>query len=165
MTVSLMRPKPGTAAEDPGTQTSSRAAGRAGRARVTASASIIFAAAADPTVSRHPGPAAGAPEAPGARGAGDGARVIAAVRTSAPDALARTAGSWPSPPDRVVNTDPPDRVPTGARSCSRAATGTATGDGSGSSEPTASASDRYRRDAPPSAGIVASKDRSEERPA
>src|SRR5580698_10026195 len=112
---------------------SSRPAGRPGTARITASASTNSGSAAEPTVSRQPVAVRAS------------SLTMAPVRTSAPDAFASTSGSVPRPPASVVNTG--RRGPPGPSG--------------GSSEPAASVSDGYRRDAAASAGSVASKDSSE----
>src|SRR5580693_7276856 len=64
---------------------SSRAAGAAGTAMITASASRYSGSAAEPMVSRQPVPVRLS------------SRTIAPVRTSAPEALATASGSAPSP--------------------------------------------------------------------
>ncbi len=87
-----MPPSAAAAADAPGTPASSRPAGRAGRARTTASAVISSGAAAEPTVSRQPVAVRAS------------SRTVARVRMTAPEASASTAGSVPSPPASVVNT-------------------------------------------------------------
>src|SRR3984885_2451753 len=73
------------AAASPALSFSSRAAGAAGVAMITASASRYSGSAADPTVSRQP------------VGVRLSSRTIALVRTSAPEALATASGSAPIP--------------------------------------------------------------------
>src|SRR3984957_7215050 len=70
---------------------SSRAAGAAGTAMITASASRYSGSAADPIVSRQPDAVLAS------------SRTIALTRTSAPEALATASGSAPSPVGRVAN--------------------------------------------------------------
>src|SRR6266581_738626 len=107
------------AAAAPATCPASRLAGRAGNARITASASIRSGATAGPTVSRQPA------------GVLASSRTVALVLTCAPLARASASGSMPRPPASVVKT--------GA--------GGAVGSPPASIEAAASASDRYDRDA------------------
>ena len=73
------------AAASPALSFSSRAAGAAGVAMITASASRYSGSAAEPTVSRQP------------VAVRLSSRTIAFVRTSAPEALATVSGSAPIP--------------------------------------------------------------------
>src|ERR1700722_20602054 len=105
------------AAASSATPDRSRLAGRAGTARITASASTVSGACAEPTVSRQPS------------GVRASSRTIAPARTVAPDAPASAAGKVPSPPAIVVNTG--DGPPAPAAD--------APADGGGSSDATAAA--------------------------
>src|SRR5215831_15181867 len=128
----------------PGSPARSLAAGWAGTASITASASSQAGAWADPTVSRQP---------PGVRAS---SRAIAPVLTSAPEAAATAAGRVPRPPASVVKMVASAAAAPGA--------GPDGGDG-GISAPAASVSDAHRRDSAARPGSVASNDRASDRPA
>src|SRR5215472_2684038 len=86
------RISPSAAAAESATPASSRLAGMAGTALITASASAVSGACAEPTVSRQPA------------WVRTSSRTIALVRMTAPDAAASASGRVPSPPVSVVNT-------------------------------------------------------------
>ena len=143
-------PSAAAAASASGTPASSLLAGRAGTARMTASASSRSGARVGPMVSRQPGPRPPpGPPAPSPVAARVSSRVIALVRTVAPDTAAIAGGSVPRPPDSVVNTGAAGRVASGA----------------GSRDATAAVRERCCREAWASAGRVASADSSSDRPA
>src|ERR1700733_2371422 len=119
------------------TALSSRLAGRAGTARITASASMYSGAGAGPIVSRQPFP-----------WVRPSSRAIAPVRTVAPDAFATASGSSPSPFTSVPKT-------------ARGGPGTP----AGSNDPAAAASEARLPAAPGSPGNAAPKDSPAARPA
>src|SRR3984885_15067848 len=138
---------------------SSRAAGAAGTAMITASASRYSGSAADPTVSRQP------------VSVRPSSRTIAPVRTSAPDALATASGSAPSPDVSVTKRGAGLPAP-GAKPAPSAATrsflllsAAGLGGWGGSSDVTASVSAAWPRVAAASGARVALNDRSSDRPA
>src|ERR1700728_3245993 len=119
-------PRAAEAGPAPARPLSSLLAGLAGTARMTASASSRSGGRGGPIVSRPPA------------GLRDSSRVIALVRTLAPEAAATAAGTVPRPPASVVKI---------GRAGPGAGPEAGAGAGAGSNEAAASASDRYWREA------------------